>query len=132
MLSSYSSQALAILLKLLPDLVGLVSERGEVFQVELLTPAGWEFWLSSEEEDYLTVGFAEYHCHFGNFQGTTPEEDATAAALFIRALRQGEVVLAVWYQGSTYAESSIIDATEKPQTLLWGSNLTVQVKKWAD
>jgi hypothetical protein len=132
MLSSYSSQTLDILLKLLPDLVDLVSEQGEVFQVELLTPAGWEFWLSSEEEDYLTVGFAEYHCHFGNFQGTTPEEDATDAAIFIRALRKGEVVLAVWYQGSNYAESSIIDATENPQTLLWGSNLTVRVKKWAD
>lgn len=70
MLSPYSSQTLAILVKLLPDLAGLVSERDEVFQVELLTPTGWEFWLSSEEEDYLTVGFAEYHCHFGNFQGT--------------------------------------------------------------
>lgn len=132
MLSPYSSQTLAILLNLLPELADLVSERDEVFQVELFTPGGWEFWLSSEEEDYLTVGFAEYHCHFGNFQGTTPEEDAVAAAVFIRALRQGEVVLAVWYQGSNYAESSIIDATEKPQTLLWGSNLTVQVKKWAE
>jgi hypothetical protein len=132
MLSPYSSQTLAILLELLPDLAGLVSERGEVFQMELLTPAGWEFWLSSEEEDYLTVGFAEYHCHFGNFHGTTPEEDATAAAAFIRALRQGEVVLAVWYQGDTYAGSSIMEAAEKPQPLLEGRNVTVRVKKWVE
>ena len=72
-----------------------MSEREEVLQVELLTPAGWGFWLSSEEEDYLTVGFAEYHCHFSNFQGTTAEEDAINAAAFIRALHKGEVVLVV-------------------------------------
>lgn len=63
---------------------------------------------------------------------TTAEEDAANAAAFIRALRNGEVVLAVWYQGDTYAGSSIIEATEKPQTLLEGRNVTVKVKKWAE
>jgi hypothetical protein len=132
MLSPYSSQTLVILLELLPDLAGLVTERDELFEVELITPAGWEFWLSSDEEDQLTVGFADYHCHFGNYQGATAEIDATEAAAFIRALRNGEVVLAVVYRGNTYAESSIIEATETPQTLLWGRDLTIQVKKWAE
>ena len=66
-----------------------MSEWEEVLQVELLTPAGWGFWLSSEQEDYLTVGFAEYHCHFSNFQGTTAEKDAINTAAFIRVLHKG-------------------------------------------
>ena len=109
-----------------------MSEREEVLQVELLTPAGRGCWWSSEEEDYLIIGFAEYHCHFSNFQGTTAGEDAVNAAAFIRALHKGEVVLVVWYQVDTYAGSSIIEATEKPQTLLEGRNVTIKVKKWAE
>jgi hypothetical protein len=130
MLSPYSSQALAVLLALLPNLSDLVSERGEIFQIEMITPAGWEFWLSSEEEEQLTVGFAEYHCHFGNFAGGTAKGDATEAATFIQSLQRGELALAVWYRDEEYVGSAVIEAEEKPQQFLLGQDLNVQVKAW--
>ena len=131
MLTSYASQALAVLQKLLPDLASLAVEQDDIFQISLITPAGWEFWLYSDEKDQLTVKFAEYRCQFGNYQGTTAEIDATNAAEFIQEIRNGEMVLAVWYRGDEYAWSSFIVATEEPQSFHSGENLTVKIKRWA-
>lgn len=131
MLSTYSSETLALLLKAFPEFSELVVEQDEVFQIETTTPAGWDFWLSSEEEERLTVGFAEYHCHFGGYQGDTPEADATQAVSFIKALRSEELVLAVWYKGEEYTGSDIIERNEKPQQVVSGQNQTVKMKKWS-
>ena len=129
MLSPYSSEALTVLLDLLPDFTDLVTEQDEIFRIDFITPAGWEFWLDSDDEQ-LTLGLAEYHCHFGSFAGSTAEKDATEAAGLIQALRTGKEVLAVWYQGNDYAGSSIIEADEEPTPFLSGKILTVQIKKW--
>jgi hypothetical protein len=129
MLSPYSSKALAVFLSLCPDFVDLVTIEGELFKISFITPAGWEFWLDSDDEQ-VTVGLAEYHCHFGNFAGSTAEEDATEAASLIRELRSEKLVLAVWYRGDEYAGSAIIEADEAPTPFLSGSNQTFQIKKW--
>ncbi|GAA3923136.1 hypothetical protein [Hymenobacter algoricola] len=137
MLSTYSSQSLAVLLKQLPDLVSLVRIEGEEFQIEQLAPSGWNLWVSSEEEDRLTVGFAEYHCHFGGFQNDTPEA-AAAAANCIQELRTGKLVVAVWYEGDKYAQSNMSESTETPKPWMWEHDqrparaLTLQIRKWAE
>ena len=132
MLSTYSAKSLAILVDLLPDIANLATEKGEVFQVTLTTPSGWDFWLSSEEEEQLTVGFAEYHCHFGGYSGDTPEADATEAASFIKSLHNGDLMLAVWYQDGKYAHSQLVEPYQKPQILMSGQEQTLQIKKWAN
>ncbi len=130
MLSAYCSQVLPVLLQQLPDFADLVVEKGEGFQVSFLTPAGWEFWLGTEDDDYLTVGLAEYRCHFGVYAGTTPAEDAVAAAAFIRALQQGEVVIAVWSAGQEYRGSYPVPPTEQPQQVTSGPKQTLTLKRW--
>ncbi|GAB3837234.1 hypothetical protein GCM10028821_36940 [Hymenobacter jeollabukensis] len=135
MLSSYSSQALTTFLRLLPELTNFVVEQGEVFEINMQTPSGGEFWVSSAEHE-ITVGFEEYHTHFGWHEGTHPEQDATDAATFIQQLQSGQLRLAVWYKGDTYAGSRPIESDEELhpknwlQHWLWRSR-TVKVKSWA-
>ena len=138
MLSLYSSRAKAALLALLPDLGQLLTEKNGAFEIATKTPAGWDFWVSSEDEQ-LTVGFAEYHCHFGNFLGTTPENAAAEASKLINALRTGELVLAVQYRGGEYISSWLCLATDASLIVFPTSekpflNLkeTLQVRKWAN
>jgi len=137
MLSPYSSQALKSLLTLLPEFAEAVTLKEEVFQFTFTTPAGWMFWLSSEEEDCLTVGLAEYHCHFGNYAGTTAEQDAVAAATFIKALREGELVVVVQHRGEQYVGSWVQAATDavpvgtgESATPFSRLKETFQVKMW--
>jgi hypothetical protein len=94
MLSPFSAASLAILLDLVPDLRDTVVLREGYFELQTVTPAGWEFWLSSAQDE-VTVGFAEYHTHFG-WQGGDAQEGTRVAAEFISQLRAGYVVLAVW------------------------------------
>lgn len=104
-LSPYSSSSLEILLDLLPDLQDNVALKEGYFEIETSTPAGWEFWISSAEDE-LTVGFAEYHTHFGWQEGDALE-DALAVAAFVRKLRAGQLVLAVWYEGPEYVSGVV-------------------------
>jgi len=104
MLSDYSAQTLPILLALLPELTDLVTVKDDVFEMTHTTPAGWVFWLSSDDANYLTVGLADYHYYFGNFAGTTPEQDAAAAA-FIESLQAGELVIVEQYRGEEMVSS---------------------------
>ncbi len=120
---------------MLPDLEPYVTIKKEHFEISVVSPAGWELWVSSAEEE-ITVGFAEYHSHFGWHQGD-PTDDASDGANFISALRSGKLVLAMWYTGSEYAGSRPIEPTENPlpQTWLqrwWRRKQTLVVKKWAD
>jgi hypothetical protein len=136
MLSDYSAQTLPILLALLPELTALVTVQDDVFEMRLTTPAGWVFWLSSDDADYLTVGLADYHCHFGNFAGTTPEQDAAAAAAFIEALQAGELVVVEQYRGEEMVGSWVQAATDAlpsntaSDTPFQGSKERFEVKSW--
>jgi hypothetical protein len=111
MLSAYSAQTLPLLLTLLPELAGLVTVHDDVFEVTLTTPAGWQFWLSSDEVDYLSVGLAGYHGHFGNLVGTTPEQDAADAAAFI-TLQVGALVVVEHYRAEELVGCWVQAATE--------------------
>jgi hypothetical protein len=103
MLSTYSAQALVALQQLLPDLAALAVEKEEYFVIETASPSGWPFSLFSDEEE-ITVGFAEYHTHFGWHEGD-PGQDVMNAVEFIQQLWSGQLELAVYYQGEQYAGS---------------------------
>jgi hypothetical protein len=134
-LSPYSSSSLEILLDLLPDLQDVVALKEGYFELQTTTPAGWEFWISSAEDE-LTVGFAEYHTHFGWQEGDALE-DALAAAAFVRKLQAGQLVLAVWYEGTDYVSSQPVKSTEnaQPKTWLqrwWRRKQTLVIKQWSE
>lgn len=135
MLSPYSATSLDLLLDLVPDLQDSVVEQEGYFELHTVTPAGWDFWLSSELDE-LTVGFAEYHTHFG-WREADALEDTLAAAAFIRKLRTGQLVLAVWYEGTEYVRSQPLERTEsaQPKTWFqrwWRRKQTLVIKQWAE
>jgi hypothetical protein len=112
MLSAYSAETLPILLALLPELGEWVTLKNDVFQVTFTTPSGEDFWLSSEDDDRLTVGLADYHCHFGYYEGNTPGQDAADAAAFVKSLQQGELVVVEQYRAEELVSSWVQDATD--------------------
>jgi hypothetical protein len=135
MLSPYSAASLACLLDLLPALQDAVVLQQGYFDLQTVTPAGWNFWLSSAGDE-LTVGFAEYHTHFGWQQGDALQ-DTRAAAHFIRQLRTGHLVLAVWYEGKEYVRSQPLERTESahPKTWVqrwWRRKQPLLIKQWAE
>jgi hypothetical protein len=112
MLTPYSSQALSVLLQLLPDLAPLVTIEQEHFDLTQTGPAGWELTVASAGDE-VTVYFADHHRHFGWHAGN-PTDNATAAAEYIHSLRAGELVLLVWYKGQEMVACWPIEATESP------------------
>jgi len=134
MLNSYSTQALITLQVLLPDLVKLVIEQEDYFIIETTSPSGWEFWISSDEEE-LTVGFAEYHTHFGWHEGE-PHQDAADAAAFVAELQSGQLELAAWYEEQAYVGSAMRQVGEElaPPTWLqqwWRRKQRLEIRRWA-
>ncbi|GGF25319.1 hypothetical protein [Hymenobacter cavernae] len=131
MLSDYSSKALAQLLASLPDLQGLFTEREDYFVIDTTSPAGWPFWVDSDDEQ-ITVGFAEYHCHCGGFAGSTVEADVAEAVDFIQALRTGQLVLAVSFRGEEYAGSYPLPPDEQPRNFATGANTSLKIRRWSE
>jgi hypothetical protein len=129
MLSTYSARALALLLAALPDLQGSVTEQDDYIVIKTTSPAGWPFAIYSDDEQ-LTVEFAEYHCHFGNFAGSTVEKDVASAVAFVKELRQGELVLATWYLGEEYMGSYPLPPSEEPEPVVSGPNQVVNIRTW--
>ncbi|MFD2720614.1 hypothetical protein ACFST9_17975 [Hymenobacter monticola] len=135
MLSLYSAQSLAFLLEIIPDLRPLVTEQADWFEINTVSPSGWEFWVSSAEDE-ITVGFAEYHTHFGWHEGD-PADDGTDAADFICSLRTGQLMLAVWYEGEEYVSSWPVESIQEalPKTWFqrwWRRKQRLQIKKWIE
>ncbi|TFZ68302.1 hypothetical protein E4631_04740 [Hymenobacter sp. UV11] len=135
MLSSYSTQSLDFLLEILPDLQPFVTEQEYWFEIKMVSPSGWDFWVSSANTE-ITVGFAEYHTHFGWHEGD-PTDDATDAAGFIRSLRTGQLMLSVWYRGEEYVGSRPIESIQEAQPKTWFQRWwrrkqRLQIKKWIE
>jgi hypothetical protein len=103
MLDSYSAQALATLQQLMPDLAAQAKQEEDYFVINVISPSGFELWLSSAEKE-LTVGFAEHHCHFGWHEGD-PQEDAEAATAYVQKLCAGQLEIAAWYEGEHFVGS---------------------------
>lgn len=131
MLSEYSSQALALLIDALPDLQGLATTKEEYFIIESASPSGHHFGLYSDDEQ-ITVEFAEYHCHFGTFAGTTVEEDVAEAISLIQSLRVGSLVLVAWYKGEEYMGSYLMPPNERPEQVVSGPNQVFKIRKWLE
>lgn len=135
MLSPYSAQSLSFLLERLPDLRPFVREQGDWFEMNIVSPSGWDFWVSSAERE-ITVGLAEYHTHFGWHEGN-PADDAADAAEFIHSLRTGQLVLALWYQGDKYVSSQ---PTKNIKEMLpkswfqrwWRRKQQLRIIRWVD
>ena len=88
-LSAYSSQCLQSLLSEFPEFAPFVTQEGDSFIIELTSPSGLPFWISSEGGE-LMVGFAEHHRHFGSFICPDALEDARDVAQYVTELRDSK------------------------------------------
>lgn len=134
MLSDFSSLALHVLLRVLPDLASSVSEYESDFEIIDTCPAGWNLRISSSsEDDVLTVEFAEYHGHFGGYAESVPEKDALEVVNLIQSLITENTVLIVYYNADEYFGSEIIDSSNinKISTLAVGKDASFVVKRWS-
>ncbi|RSK36277.1 hypothetical protein [Hymenobacter metallilatus] len=146
MLSSYSTQTLSILLAEFPDFRDSVNLQEDYFSIELNSPSGLPFIISSENDE-LTVYFSEHHCHFTSFNeqgsvGSYPLDDVADAIDYIRKLISGEVALAVWTKDGTLSMSSTYEVKDGPLPAgrnwfsswlwrRWMRKREVETRKWS-
>jgi hypothetical protein len=133
MLSSYSTQVLATLQSLLPDLAALATEQGEYFIIQTSSPSGRELLISSADQE-VTVGFAHYYMPFG-WEESTPQQDATDIDDFINELRDGTQILVTWYT-SKHVGSSMRQVSEEWLLPTWlqkppAQSYHLEINKWA-
>jgi hypothetical protein len=139
-LNKYSSRCLAALLVAFPEFTGHVVEEPESgsFAIELTSPSGSPFWVSTAGDE-ITVGFDAHHVHFGSGGGPPDPDDAGAdaeeAIEYIRALRGGEILIAVWSRRGQLALSSSVPRGEDPGPRSWLGRwylggCSVELKGW--
>lgn len=91
-LSGYSSRFLAALLAEFPSFRQHLKEGPEegCFTIEFQSPSGSTFWVNTEEEERITVGFDAHHCHFGGWAESDDAQDFRNAIAHIRELMSGQ------------------------------------------
>jgi len=127
-LNDYSSRFAAVLLEALPVFRGRLVERPgtECFTVEFQSPSGVSFWLQTEEEERLTVGFDTIHVHFGGWRESVDEEDFAQAIQYIRGIMADEFVVIVEKGRDGSSSAQIIHKTAIPKP-----DYEFDIKSWS-
>ncbi|RYU82116.1 hypothetical protein [Hymenobacter persicinus] len=91
---------------------------GGYFNIELTSPFGLHFIVSSENDE-LTVYFDEHHRHFTSLDGEGntggyPMDDAEEAIDYIQKLISGISALAVWTKDGKFPMSSTYQVQDGP------------------
>src|SRR5262249_37627250 len=88
------------------------------------------FWVNTEEEERITVGFDVHHVHFGGWAESVDAHDFQNAIEYIRQLMSGEVRVAVWTRDGQFAGCVTVARDEKPQQWDSGEGLSLAIKSW--
>jgi hypothetical protein len=99
----------------------------ECFSVAFSAPSGSPFWVRTEEEERITIGFDAHHVHFGGWADSDDNRDFAEALRYIRLLMSGELRVAVWTKDDRPAGSVTLGSGEEPGE--WG-DCTLAIKTW--
>src|SRR5436190_11876530 len=106
-LNDYSSRFLWALLEAFPEFREHLSTGPGMgcFTIAFPAPSGCAFWVSTEEEERITVGLDCHHDHFGGWAESIDAEDFARTIGYIRGMMKGTYVIAVWERGGVLARS---------------------------
>jgi hypothetical protein len=136
-LTQYSALAQKAILEHLPALVPQLREQpdGSLF-LELLSPSGCKFWISTEGQE-VTVGFDAHHVHFGTPWEPDADADARDAIEYIHKLMCGQYRVAVWSRDGKFVQSETIERGVNPAEVSrsciarwWLNGCSVAVYGW--
>jgi hypothetical protein len=136
-INHYSELVRAELLEDLPSLAPHLTEQpdGSLF-LELVSPSGSKFWLSTESDE-LTVGFEAHHVHFSTPWDPDPAADARDAAEYVLKLMSGQYCIAVWSRDDKFIQSETVpkgvNPADVPRSWLgrcWLKGCSVEVRCW--
>lgn len=113
-LTPYAEAARRAIAAHLPELLpALREEEDGSLLVELQSPSGRRFWLSTSGDE-ITVGFDLHHRHFGGPLDPDAEDDVAQAGAYIRNLMSGRYRIAVWKRGERFVMSETIEGDSVP------------------
>lgn len=132
-LSEFSSRFLAVLLEEFPDFEQHLTAGPEpgCFTIEFPSPSGSIFWVNTEEEDRITVGFDAHHCHFGGWAGSDEAEDFRNAIAYIQRLMDGRYEVAVCSLDGRFAGSVTVERGERPTFWYAEEGMVLDIKRWS-
>ncbi|MCS6879990.1 MAG: hypothetical protein RMK84_04770 [Oscillochloridaceae bacterium] len=136
-LNPYAEAARQAIAAHLPELLpALREEEDGSLLVELRSPSGRQFWLSTSGDE-ITVGFDLHHRHFGNSAHPDAEDDVAQASAYIRNLMSGRYRIAVWKRGEHFVMSETLEEESVPavESRSWGERrllrgCSVEVYGW--
>lgn len=136
-LNSYSEAVRVALAERSPWLLPELREQSDgSLYLELLSPSGYKFWLSTEGGE-VTVGFDLHHRHFGTPWEPDAAEDVREASEYIDQLINGQCLIAVWRRNGKFVQSETIQPGEsldrRTRSFLsrwWLRGCTVEVRGW--
>lgn len=113
-LNPYAEAARRAIAAHLPELLpALREEENGSLLVELQSPSGRQFWLSTSGDE-ITVGFDLHHGHFGSPLDPDAEDDVAQATAYIRDLMSRRCRIAVWKRGERFVMSETIEGDSVP------------------
>ena len=132
-LSDYSSRFLAVLLAEFPSFEQHLADGPEqgCFTIEFQSPSGLAFWINTEEEGRITIGFDAHHCHFGGWAESDDAQDFTNAITYIQGLMSGQYVVAVCWRNGQFAGSVTVASGEQPTCWRDEEGIVLGIKRWS-
>ncbi|MGB9633504.1 MAG: hypothetical protein ACPL8I_09255 [Chloroflexaceae bacterium] len=113
-LNPYAEAARRAIAANLPELLPALREQEDgSLLVELQSPSGRQFWLSTSGNE-ITVGFDLHHRHFGSPLDPDAEDDVAQAGAYIRNLMRGRYRIAIWKRGERLVMSETLEGDSVP------------------
>jgi hypothetical protein len=131
--SDYSSRFLAVLLTEFPSFQQHLTKGPEqgCFTIEFQAPSGSVFWINTEEEDRITIGFDAHHVHFGGWADSDDAQDFTHAISYIRGLISGQYDVVVCTRNGQFAGSVTVLRGERPAVWRDEEGVILDIKPWS-
>ena len=63
----------------------------------------------NSQDEKITVGFSNYHAHFGGWQDSNFEKDIKDAILTFEAIKNGKLVVIEYYENKEFKGSLLVE-----------------------
>ena len=112
-MNEFSENFLKLLESKWPDWKGKAKPVGEYFEFEI--PSGGDHGVKltiDTDEDEVTIGFGNYHCHWDGLGFETLEDEWKDAIQFIDGIVSNNIKVVSWFKESRWCGSSWVYSGE--------------------
>jgi len=82
-------------------------------KIKSFNEAQTSYLILNTEDEKITIGFSSHHCHFGGWYESNFEEDIKNAMSTFEEIREGKLIVAVYYRNENFAGSVFIENQDR-------------------